>query len=74
MVCTLCRTTESQLRAIILETSEVNPKFLQDLDVTVLISEHLAANLLVGRQFIFTVYEFWLKTALDCVAFYHNIH
>lgn len=58
----------------ILETSKVNPKFLQDLDVTVLILEHLAANLLVERQLIFTASEFWLKTALDCVAFYHNIH
>lgn len=74
MGCTSCRTTESQLWAILLETSEVNPKFLQDLDVTVLISEHLAANLLVKRQLIFTVSEFWLRTALDCVAFYHNVH
>lgn len=44
------------------------------MDVTVLISEHLAANLIVERQLIFTVSEFWFKTAIDCGAFYHHLH
>lgn len=47
---------------------------LLDLDVAVLILEHLAANLLEERQFIFTRSEFWFKTALGCVAFYPSIH